>query len=105
MIAANETHAAHGLPMLPSGFQWRLTPGGQQTLFLGERAVASYQHSGDAWYVDTAMHRERKMWQPSPRVAVASQALAIRYAEAYVRKWETAIRDECAQGWSPGRRH
>lgn len=75
---------------LPAGFGWRwhdLRP----TLFYGHHALASFDLADQAYRVLTGQQHAR---QPPRAVVVTTPALAIRYCESYVRRWEGRIRRE-----------
>ena len=86
-VAAGETRTTRMAAMLPNGFTWRRWPNGRG-LFLGSEFVAQL-----------LLHTEREaivVLHPNllkcRRVHFASEAAALRYAEAWATKWDPELR-------------
>lgn len=76
---------------LPQGFGWAYMYGTRPTLFYLSEPIAEFQPSGNAWLVHTSMQR---MSHELRTIRLVNRALAIRYCEAYARRWESRIRTD-----------
>jgi len=80
---------------LPPGFGWAWRYSRTRaTLFYGSKPIADIQGSSGNWVVHTSMHR---MQHELRHALVTTRELAIRYAEAYARRWEDRIRHDLRQ--------
>lgn len=64
--------------------------GTREVLFYGPQPVAEFQMFGHAWSVRTSIHR---MLHQHRQARLSSRILAVRYCEAYVKRWEAEIRE------------